>query len=425
MKNKLGIKSRIIISFSIFTIITVNIFIYLLYIFVEKNFLENTYKNINDEFKTITTFIDLQNTQIFSLPKNEIEKINSLNFFFYIWNNDKKLIQNYKLWFLNLNNQEIIFRWDYKWYNIIIWKKISDLNDIQKNFIKLSIILNIFTIIFTVIISYFITQQALKPLSNLSKFLNNYDINKEQKEIINNYWNSEIWIFTNNLNKFILKIKTIFNDQKDFVQDVSHELKTPLMQIESNLEILENKITKDNEKERINKVKEILENINNIISKLWFILRWEEYAVKKEKIDLYNYLKELIKKYEVLAQEKNIKIIIERKWDLIVENNPYYLDRLFWNIILNSIFYNNWNNEILIIVTTKSVEISDKWIWINNQDLDKIFNRFYRNANSNIYYKNWNWLWLTIVKKICDMFWWKIKVTSQIWVWSQFEVFMK
>lgn len=425
-KNKFWIKARIIISFSIFTILTVNIFVYLLYIFVEKDFVKNTHKDINYEFQTITTFIDLQKSNIFSLPEKEIKKINSLNFFFYIWNNDENLKKNYKLWFSESENK-IIFRWDYKNHNIIIWKKINDLKNIQKNFIEISILLNILTIFFTIIFSYFITLTSLKPLSKISNFLDKYDINKEQKEIKNLYWNSEIWIFIQNINIFFSKIKNIFESQKYFIQDVSHELKTPLMQIESTLEILENKIEKKENLEKIENIKSITENINNIISKLWFILRWEEFLAKKEKINLWNYLEKILENYKNSAKEKNIKIILEKKSEIFLENNEYYLERLFWNLISNAIFYNNWNNKIKIILDKNSnkknfVEIKDEWIWIKKENLDKIFNRFYRDSNSWVFYKNWNWLGLNIVQKIYNMFWWKIEIESEIWKWTDFKI---
>jgi signal transduction histidine kinase len=100
------------------------------------------------------------------------------------------------------------------------------------------------------------------------------------------------------------------------------------------------------------------------------------------------------------------------------------LDRLFWNIISNSIFYNEWNNEIKIIIDKNNIIIEDKWIWINKEEIGKIFTRFYRNKNSWLYYKNWNWLWLVIVKKICDMFWWKIDIDSELKKWTKISIFL-
>ena len=420
MKNKLWIKTRVFLSFSIFTLIIINIFSYFLYFFVEKNEKNNIKKDLYNEFQTIKTFIDLQNTYIFSLPIYEIEKINSMWFFFHIWNNVYKTKDNYKLWFNVNHKNEIIYKWIYSWYIIIIWKNINDLINFKKNIIEIILILNIFSLFIIFIISFIITKQVLKPLIKLSEYFSNYDINKNQNLIINNYWDTEIWNLTKTINKFTQNIRDIFESQQNFIQDTNHELKTPLMQIETNIDLIENKIDDVKIKNKLENIRKSIENINWIISNLWFILRWEEKIIKKENININYYLNDFIKNYYNISKKKNIKIVIIKKYDLIIENNTYYLDRLFWNIISNAIYYNKWNNIINIIINKNWVEINDKWIGINNEDLNKIFYRFYRNKDSNIYYKNWNWLWLTIVKKICDLFWWKIKIYSTEGKWSSF-----
>ena len=420
MKNKLWIKTRVFLSFSIFTLIIINIFSYFLYFFVEKNVKNNIKKDLYNEFQTIKTFIDLQNTYIFSLPIYEIEKINSMWFFFHIWNNVYKTKDNYKLWFNVNHKNEIIYKWIYSWYIIIIWKNINDLINFKKNIIEINLILNIFSLFIIFIISFIITKQVLKPLIKLSEYFSNYDINKNQNLIINNYWDTEIWNLTKTINKFTQNIRDIFESQQNFIQDTNHELKTPLMQIETNIDLIENKIDDVKIKNKLENIRKSIENINWIISNLWFILRWEEKIIKKENININYYLNDFIKNYYNISKKKNIKIVIIKKYDLIIENNTYYLDRLFWNIISNAIYYNKLNNIINIIINKNWVEINDKWIGINNEDLNKIFYRFYRNKDSNIYYKNWNWLWLTIVKKICDLFWWKIKIYSTEGKWSSF-----
>ena len=425
MRSKLWIETRVFLSFSIFIIIIVNIFSYLLYFFVSKNITDNINKNIVNEYQTIKTFIDLQKTNIFSLPKYEIEKINNLWFFLHIWNNDSEIKNNYKIWFNNTDNKEIVFRWDYKWYNIIIWKNIEDSNELKRNLIEIIFILNISLIISIFLFSYFLTKLSLTPLLNLTNFLNNYKLNNNSKIIKNNYWNTEIWKLTNSINKFIKENKNILDSQISFIQDVNHELKTPLMQIESNIELIEDKIDNERIKNKINSIKESSNNINEIVSNLWFIISWEKINKNKLKIDMYKYFLEKKIKYENILKEKNININIIKNSELIISNNEYYLDRLFWNIISNAIFYNKWNNDIQIILNNNTIAIIDKWIWINKEEIKKIFNRFYRNNDSWIYYKEWNWLWLVIVKKICDMFWWDINISSEIWKWSNFMIKLK
>jgi len=423
MKNKLWIKYRVFLSFFIFTIIIVNIFAYMLYFFVLDNIKTNTNKAIINEFETIKTFVDLQSSNIFSLPKYEIEKINNMWFYFYIWNNDKSLQKNYKLGFL-IDNKKTLFRWDYKWYNIIIWKNTKDFNNFKHSFIEMIILLNIFLIILISIFSYLITTFSLKPLINLSKFLNNYKSNNDNKLIKNDYWKSEIWILTKSINNFIEKANKTKETQINFIQDVNHELKTPLMQIESNIELIEDKMENKKTITRLNSIKESVNNINEIISNLWFILRWEKVIKNKENINMYDYFSLLINKYKLLTEEKNIEIKLIKNYDLNIKNNTYYLDRLFGNILSNSIFYNKWNNNIYITINKENIEIKDEWIWIEKEEIEKIFSRFYRNKNSWIYYSNWNWLWLVIVKKIWDMFWWKIKIDSEIWKGSKISIIL-
>ncbi len=422
--QKPWITSRVFIASNIFSILLVNIFMYLLYFLIINNIITNTYNSITNEYSTIKSFIDLQKTNIFILPKYEIEKLNSNEFYFYIWNNDITLQKKYKIGLIE-NKNEIIFRWDYKWFNIIIWKKLYELKNIKNSFIKIALILNIFLILWSLIISYFITKYSLRPLINLSNFLNYYNKNNTQKLLKNKYWDSEIWILTKSINNFIKQNNEILNKQKSFIQDTSHELKTPLMQINSNIELIEDKIKDKKIKNKILEIKKSSENIWEIISNLNFILRWEEKLQIKNKINLFNYFEKFIKKYESISKEKNIKIIIIKNTNLTIENNTYYLDRLFWNIIENAIYYNNWNNKLKIIINKNSIEIIDEWIWIKKEELNKIFNRFYRNSNSWIFNQNWNWLGLSIIKKICDMFGWKIKIESNVDKWTKFIIKIK
>ena len=284
---------------------------------------------------------------------------------------------------------------------------------------------DLISVIILIVMVYLITNRLLKPLIELSKFISKYDITKNKELIKNNYWDSEIWLITDAINNLISKSKNILESQKRFIQDSSHELKTPLMQIDSNIELLEEKIEDEKILKKLENIKKSSENINKIVSNLWFILRWEENFQNTEKIDIYKYLNNLVKWFYSIANEKNIQINIEKIEDLEIENNTYFLDRLFGNLIQNAIFYNNWNSEIKIEIFKSKVILKDNWVWIKKDELEKIFDRFYRNSDSNIYNKNWSWLGLTIVKKICDDFGWEINISSEIWVWSTFEIIFK
>jgi signal transduction histidine kinase len=152
------------------------------------------------------------------------------------------------------------------------------------------------------------------------------------------------------------------------------------------------------------------------------LMRWSEKFIKKEQIDVAQYLKEFIKNFKYDLKTKNIKIVINEVEKLIIENNYYYIDRLFGNLISNSIFYNNWNNTITITIHSNKITIQDQWIWMEEEDLKKVFNRFYRSNNSSLYNDDWSGLWLAIVKKIVDTFGRKISIKSEKWKWTEVEI---
>ena len=387
IKQKIWIQKRVFLSFFIFTMLILNVFALSIYFF--------TIKNIEKK------------SQVVILDKN------------LFWNSILKIEKT---------------------------ENLSDLEKFQKDFVKFLFILNFLLIFLTFIFSYLITKKSLRPLLDLSKFLDDFDFkwknssnSKKFYEFENFYWDSEFWKLISSINKFISQNKKILDSQINFIQDVNHELKTPLMQIESNLEIIENKIKDkrnleniiENIIEKLNQIWNSTKNINEIISNLWFILRWEKILKKKENINLEKYFLNLIEKNKILAEEKNLKIILEKEKnleekELEIQNNEYYLDRLFWNLLSNAIFYNNsWKlkkSKIFIKIWKNFVKIIDKWIWIEQLEIEKIFDRFYRSPNSWVFYENWNWLWLIIVKKICNLFWWKIEVKSEIWKWSEFKI---
>jgi len=419
MKQKFWIKLRVFISFSIFIILVINIFSFAIYFFTIKTFKDDIEKNIENQAWVIKSFIDLDEKSFNTLPNKEIEQINDLWFFFYIWkdNNNSK----YKDWIF-VYNTEIVFKELYKNYTIIVWKDIADLNKLEDNFINIIIILNILSIFFTSIISYFISNQVLSPLKKLSDYFSNIDIYNSPELVIDDYWESEIWKLHKSINNFIKDIKNIFDSQKSFIQDTSHELKTPLMQIETSIDLLENNKLEKKDRLRINQIRTSINNINEIISNISFILRWDEKILKNENINLESYFKEVINKYEILAKTKNIKIILKCKNNFDISSNNYYLDRLFGNLLSNSINYNKWNNSINILIDNNKVTIVDNWIWINKEELNKVFNRFYRSKNSKLYSRDWSWLWLSIVKKICDIFNWEIYIKSEEWKWTKVEL---
>lgn len=206
------------------------------------------------------------------------------------------------------------------------------------------------------------------------------------------------------------------NDMEQFIFNAGHELKTPISVIKSYLQLA--KLKKNYDEASSESLIE-LDKMNNLIQSLISLstIRWN---IDKQSININNLIKDLIKNFENQIEEKNISVQIIENSNLILDTNKEYFEIFFNNFFTNAIKYNKKNWKIVITIDKNSLEIKDTWKWINSENLKKIFDRFYQESESRE--ENSSGIWLSIVKRIADIFDWKITVKSQKWVETKFLI---
>ena len=309
------------------------------------------------------------------------------------------------------------------------------------SYVKSQIIIikiSLFIILFSIFIFYFlwrkITKYSLKNLNKIAKKAKNLDIEKEftKLEII---WNQEdeINILAWTINDSFYHIKNQTDNLKQFITDVSHEFKTPLMVINSEIDLYNKKLEKNKLGEKDTKI--LLENVkkktkklNVLLETFLFISRLENKIEKlnKRKINFSEYLQNFSKIYienYFLWKKRdylNIEINYKIKKDIFVEIEENTFNIFFWNLISNAIKFSKNNNIIKLEIglNKKSFYISDNWIWIKKENRENIFNKFSR-EDKNI---EWFWVGLFLVKRLNDLYNWKIKLESEEWKGSIFII---
>jgi len=170
-----------------------------------------------------------------------------------------------------------------------------------------------------------------------------------------------------------------------------------------------------------------LTNLTNDILMLSKIESWKmEYYPSKFKI--LDFIKSVQNDVFVEAEEQKVELEIEIEKSLKNKSIYYDKDRLkqvFINLISNAIKFTPENKKVIVKASQREknilFEIIDNWIWIPEDQLQKVFEKFAQVScdlqKSN---KCWLWIWLTITKNILKDIWSEIKVTSQVWKWSNF-----
>jgi len=142
----------------------------------------------------------------------------------------------------------------------------------------------------------------------------------------------------------------------------------------------------------------------------------------KDIVNIAQILSDNIKILSSKIKEKNIEINIEKKEDIIFEWNKNDFIRVIFNLLENAIKFSDKNSKIDILIDKDIFSIKDHWIWIENKDIKKIFNRFYKADDSRTFDYNWTWLGLSIVKEIINKNNFDIKVESEIGKGSEFII---
>ncbi|WP_029521475.1 HAMP domain-containing sensor histidine kinase [Persephonella sp. IF05-L8] len=215
-----------------------------------------------------------------------------------------------------------------------------------------------------------------------------------------------ILVFSFLISKKILSpIKETVEKQERFTQNVSHDLRTPLTVISSNLYLIKQKKFQNIEK-NIENIARTVEYMKSIVADLLFISQIGE--KEKKPVNINELLKKQLHLLSPKIEEKNIGVIFKEEDQITIEANQADMEKLFSNLLENAIKYNCDNGEIIITIKKKQVSIKNTGKLIKKENLDKIFERFYREDEART--SEGSGLGLAIVKEIADFYKLKIKV---------------
>ena len=304
----------------------------------------------------------------------------------------KKIIQ-----ILNSNEYKIGEE-EFKKYGINI-EKVNSIIAVQKQ-MKTNIILNIilivsFNALYMAIIFIYLKQRD-KKINQITQYINeiknrkyDLDINENSEDELSNLKN-ELYKIT-----IMLKEESEISRQdkeniKMSVEDISHQLKTPLTSIMIMLDNLKDNpnMDEDTKQRFIFEISKQVDWINWLVISILKLSRLEANVVKfsDNKINVKKFIDEIIDNLEIPIEIKNQKIIIEGNEDTSFIGDYKWQQEAITNIIKNAIEHNKENGKITIkyeenVLFTK-ITIIDEGQGIAKEDLKHIFERFYKAQNS-------------------------------------------
>ncbi len=317
-----------------------------------------------------------------------------------------------------LNNNFIIYSISEKklTYSIVSYHVYS-----QINLLLITLYMIFIFLLITYFISYYFVKTSLKNLNCLIYQIKDLDIDNLSTSV--KIWETaeddEIKILADTINLSLERLDKQTKALKDFISNASHELKTPLMEISTQLDLLSiNTWTK----EEITNIKKTLKNMNMLIENLLFLSRiqaWRDFS--KQEANIFDITKNVINTISDIFKEKNIKLQSNLEENLIIYTNPYLFEILVKNLLENAYKYTPEWWEIKIYLDNKYLTVEDNWQWIKKENLEKIWNSFYQEDESKTDTESFG-LGLHIINQIIHLLNYQIRVESEENNWTKFTI---
>jgi two-component system phosphate regulon sensor histidine kinase PhoR len=226
----------------------------------------------------------------------------------------------------------------------------------------------------------------------------------------------------------VTEIRKLEKMRKDFVANVTHELKTPLTSIKGYVEVLKDKEDIDiKTRIRFLDIVEIeTERLTDLINEILYLSDVENNKGNVEEFNVNNTISEVIDIMNAIASTKNIQIVFLKKENILLKGDRNRFKQMIINLVDNGIKYGN-NGGKIEIITEKDIYnaiiiIKDNGIGIEKKHLDRLFERFYRTDKSRSRNEGGTGLGLAIVKHIVNNYSGKIYVDSEVDVGTIFKI---
>ncbi len=284
--------------------------------------------------------------------------------------------------------------------------------------LPIAVAVAIFIVVTYVIIYHILTNFIFEKIQPIYKSIHDYTRSQkelkrtlDQSDLISQI-NKEVEDWADKKTKEIKKLKQLEKYRKDFVGNVSHELKTPIFNIQGYiLTLLDgglddaaiNRLYLQRTEKSINRMISIVEDLESISR-----LESGEIKMEYEEFDIVKMAEEVFEMLDMRAKNKGIKLSFATGYNkaIKVKADRKRMHEVLNNLIINSINYGHKNGKTIVSFMDMGenilVDVTDNGIGIYEDDIHRIFERFYRTDKSRSRDQGGTGLGLAIVKHVIE-----------------------
>ncbi len=370
---------------------------------------------------------DFLNFELADLKESDITNWNRFSLDFNILNDsiDAPLDVLINETFHNTNeNEDELFRVIYskveidgKPHIIRVRRNTLDTDDIIETTLVLYLIVVAILIFVLIIVSRIISGKLWKPFYETLNVIEVFNLEKNTLPAFSSTSTKEFQQLNTSLEKLITQNLQAYQREKEFTENASHELQTPLAIFQSKLDLLlQDPSITDAQAAIIQRLYDASSRLTRINKNLLLLSKIENGKnFDSESLDINNMLHEVIPYFTEQAEEKNLRIEVDLKEKIEVKGNKVLMEILMNNLLLNAIKHNKRDGAIYIKTSGMTLSIANSGSPEALQT-DNLFRRFSKNTNST----QGTGLGLAIIRKIATINLWQVQYEFE----NQLHTFM-
>ena len=220
----------------------------------------------------------------------------------------------------------------------------------------------------------------------------------------------------------VTETKRAERSKNDFIANVTHEMNTPLTSISGFAELIKNGLPPEKCAKSADIIIEQSKRLAALIKSIINFSALDNDELPDYEVNLSELLEQATDSFAPAIAEKNIIFSKDIAPDVKIMSRRERLTEVVNNLISNAIRYNRQNGSIFVMLTHEKLLVSDTGIGISEENLPRIFDRFYTVDTSHGGSGGGFGLGLAIVKKLCRRAGWRLNVESRLGEGTSFEI---
>jgi two-component system sensor histidine kinase MprB len=225
-----------------------------------------------------------------------------------------------------------------------------------------------------------VATAALRPVRRLTAAAENVAATGDLSERVAAGGSDELGRLATRFNAMLAALESSVGAQRRLIADASHELRTPLTAVRTNMELLrEGKLPDDEAKRALDEALVEVDSLTSLLSDLVELARGEERKLRIEEIQLDDLVASAVERAKSRAPHATFVTSLSHTH---VQADPVLLDRAVSNLLDNAVKYSPAGAPIEVTVREGEVVVADHGPGVAEEDLPRIFDRFYRAASA-------------------------------------------